>query len=98
MVASSKENNAYATLGGNIILTRELINSMSSENALSMVLAHEIAHIKHRDPIRSAGSQVFLYAMFSILGSVGDTNSFTSLTSVTGRYLFRAGQKSNADN
>lgn len=47
--------NAFATLGGNVIMFRGLLEKLPNENALSMVLAHEIAHIQHRDPIRSLG-------------------------------------------
>ncbi len=47
--------NAFATLGGNIIMHRGLIEKLPNENALAMVLAHEIAHIKHRDPIVALG-------------------------------------------
>ena len=47
--------NAYATLGGNIVLYRGLLEKLPDENAVAMVMAHEIAHIKHRDPIASVG-------------------------------------------
>lgn len=47
--------NAFATLGGNVYVLRGLIDAMDSENALAMVLAHEIAHILHRDPIVAMG-------------------------------------------
>lgn len=47
--------NAFATLGGHIVVTSELYRLMPSENALAMVLAHEIAHLKRRDPIAALG-------------------------------------------
>ncbi|MBZ2189737.1 M48 family metallopeptidase [Alcanivorax sp. JB21] len=43
--------NAFATLGGHVLITRGLLDSVTSENGLAMVLAHEIGHIQHRDPI-----------------------------------------------
>ena len=36
--------NAYATLGGHVVVHRGLIARVGSENALAAVLAHEIAH------------------------------------------------------
>lgn len=44
--------NAFATFGGNIVIFQGLLNVMQSEDELAMVLAHEIAHVKHRDVIK----------------------------------------------
>lgn len=43
--------NAFATLGGHVFFYRGLIEKLDSENALAMVMAHEIAHIQHRHPV-----------------------------------------------
>lgn len=61
--------NAFATLGGNVYIFRGLLDKMPNENALAMVMAHEIAHIKHRDPIRGAGRMVVLGLAMSMLSS-----------------------------
>ncbi|MGH8741519.1 MAG: M48 family metalloprotease, partial [Burkholderiales bacterium] len=47
--------NAFATLGGHIVLYQGLLEAMPDENALAMVIAHEIAHVRHRHPIASVG-------------------------------------------
>jgi len=47
--------NAFATLGGHIFVYRGLIARMPNENALAMVLAHEIAHAANRDIARNMG-------------------------------------------
>jgi len=47
--------NAFATLGGNLVFYRGLLETLPNENALSMLLAHEIAHVKLRHPIKSLG-------------------------------------------
>ena len=47
--------NAFATLGGHIFVTRGLLAILPDENSLAMVLAHEIAHVQHRDPIVALG-------------------------------------------
>ncbi len=43
--------NAFATLGGHVLMYKGLVDRLPSENALAMVLAHEIAHVKLRHPI-----------------------------------------------
>lgn len=50
--------NALAMLGGNIIVYRGLLERLASEDALAMVLAHEIAHAQLRHPIRAMGRGV----------------------------------------
>jgi predicted Zn-dependent protease len=52
--------NAYATLGGHIVILSGLMQVTPDENALAMVLAHEIAHVKHRDPIVALGRGVLI--------------------------------------
>lgn len=47
--------NAFATLGGHVVIYRGLLEKLPSENALAMVLGHELAHVKLRHPIASAG-------------------------------------------
>jgi len=66
--------NAYATLGGHVVFFKGLLEKVPNENALSMVMAHEIAHIKHRHPIRSLGkSMVIAIAVSMISSSIGDS-------------------------
>jgi predicted Zn-dependent protease len=42
------EENAFATLGGHVYITRGMLAQLSSETELAGVLAHEISHISHR--------------------------------------------------
>lgn len=65
--------NALATLGGNIVIFKGLLERMPSENALAMVMAHEIAHIKNRDPIVAAGRGVALTLAISSITGITDT-------------------------
>ncbi|PCI45552.1 MAG: hypothetical protein COB51_08710 [Moraxellaceae bacterium] len=61
--------NAFATLGGHIIVTSALLDKVSHENGLFMVLAHEVAHIKYRHPIQAVGRGVlFSIASSAIIG------------------------------
>jgi predicted Zn-dependent protease len=71
-----KEVNAFATLGGHIVIYEGLWRKIDSENTAAMLLGHEIAHVKHRDPIASAGgglvAAVILTALVGNSGFLGD--------------------------
>jgi len=62
--------NAFATLGGHVFVFRGLIESLPDENSLAMVLAHEIAHVKNRDPIVSVGRAVAIQIFLSGVADV----------------------------
>ena len=76
--------NAFATVGGNLLFYRGLLERMPHENALAMVLAHEIAHVLHRDPLAGLGGGVASAVALALLtGNAG--------TGVAGEVLGRAG-------
>jgi predicted Zn-dependent protease len=50
-VLNSKEINAFACPGGTIFITTGMINAVRNEDELASVLAHEVAHVNHRDGI-----------------------------------------------
>src|SRR5690606_11399619 len=65
--------NAFATLGGHIYIYRGLMQLLPNENALATVVAHEMAHIKHRHPIIAMGRGVVIgLFLASISGFSGD--------------------------
>ena len=76
--------NAFATLGGNIVFFRGLVGKMPSENALAMVLAHEIAHVKLRHPVTTLG-RGFAISIAVAMVSVGTGSD------IAGRTLGNAG-------
>lgn len=84
--SSSQVPNAFATLGGHITIHQGLIDSVHSENGLAMVLAHELAHVRQRDPLVSLGSGLVLSSsMALLLGSGSDSlvgRSSAALTSL----------------
>jgi len=98
--ADVDEINAYATFGGHVVINRGLLDKLPNENALAMVMAHEIAHIKHRHPIRSLGrAAVVIIALMAVAGLqgndvvgtiIGDTGALTLLS-------FSRVQESQAD-
>ena len=65
--------NAFATLGGHVIVTRGLYDRMPSENALAMVLAHEIGHVRARDPIAALGGNASLALLLALMGGDVET-------------------------
>ena len=64
--------NAFATLGGHIFLFRGFLEKLNNEDELSMVIAHEIAHVKYRHPILSLSHGVVVSVVLSLLGSSSD--------------------------
>ena len=65
--------NAFATLGGNVMVTSALLGEVESENGLAMVIAHEIAHIQLRHPLEAIGRGVLLQLALGMLVSGGDS-------------------------
>lgn len=61
-------------MGGNIFVADALIANVSSENALSMVIAHELGHIYYRHPIQQFASAASLQLAFTLI--FGSENSF----------------------
>jgi predicted Zn-dependent protease len=61
--------NAFATLGGHVVVYRGLLEKLPSENALAMVLSHELAHIKLRHPISTAGRALVFGVAVGVLSS-----------------------------
>jgi|TARA_B110000238_G_scaffold200397_1_gene250383 predicted Zn-dependent protease len=51
-LSSTSQANAFAASDGYIIITTGLSASVTSENGLAMVLAHEIGHHYERHPLR----------------------------------------------
>ncbi len=75
--------NAFATFGGHVMVFRGLMEKLPSENALVMLIGHEMAHVKLRHPLRAMGKGIVLGALFNmVLGQSSD--SLSSLMSNTG--------------
>lgn len=92
--------NAFATLGGHVVMFRGLLEKLPNENALAMVLAHEIAHVKHRHPVRSLGrGAVVALAVGALLGISGEslTESLLGNTALVSLLKFSRDQEEEAD-
>lgn len=88
--------NAFATLGGNIILFKGLLELLPNEDALSMLIAHEIAHIQHRDPIVSFVSSLSVQAGMAILIGNSDASVLGNAGLLTMLHFSRE-MEANAD-
>lgn len=71
-IIDGRELNAFATLGGHLFITRGMLEKVASENALVTVLAHEVAHIKYRDPVVALGRGVAVMTALGVLGGFDD--------------------------
>jgi beta-barrel assembly-enhancing protease len=81
--------NAYATVGGRIQVFRGLLHELHSEEALAALLAHEIAHVKHRHVAASLGRGLAVALLLSVVsadagaaaaqGALGSAAGFTML-------------------
>jgi len=68
--------NAFATLGGHVMVFRGLMEQLPSENALVMLIGHEIAHVKLRHPLRAMGKGIVLSTLFRmVMGQSSDSVS-----------------------
>ncbi len=75
--------NAFATLGGQVIMMSALLECLPSEEAVAAVLAHEIAHVVHRDPLQGASQGVLMgllsAAVFGNGAGVGAINQLLGM-------------------
>jgi len=81
--------NAMATLGGNVMVYRGLLEQLPDENTLVMLLGHEIGHVKLRHPIKAVGKGVVISLLLtavlgqsaeSVANVIADTSMLTMLS------------------
>jgi predicted Zn-dependent protease len=92
--------NAFATLGGYISIHRGLIELLPNENALAMVIAHEIAHIKHRDPVVALGRGIVVGLFLSALAGTSSDRYIGNVITKSGTLTvlsFNRKQEERAD-
>lgn len=76
--------NAFATLGGHVFFFRGLLQNIANENALAMVMAHEIAHVKHRHPIKSLGRAVITGTAIAVVSTAAGGSIIDDVLGETG--------------
>jgi len=92
--------NGMATLGGHIFIFRGLLEKLASENALVMLLAHEVAHVKLRHPVKALSKGVLISLMFAVVSgqSNSDVSGLLAGTSQLAFLGFSRYQEQDADN
>lgn len=66
--------NAFATLGGHIFLYRGLLDKLQHEDELSMLIGHEVSHIKNRHPILSLSHGLVVGTVMVLVNSSTGTS------------------------
>ncbi len=92
--------NAFATLGGQIVIHAGLADKLTNENALAMVLAHEIAHVKLRHPIVAMSRGVTVSIALGTMFGLTDNDSAAQLVQwmgITTTLSFSRAQEHAAD-
>lgn len=90
--------NAVAVMGGEVYVFDGLINMARSENALAFVLAHEIAHLKHRHGLRGVGrSGVMSSAILMLFGTSGDVSTVAQQSTIINGLKYSRDMETQAD-
>ena len=76
--------NAFATLGGHIVLYRGLLEKLKHEDELAMVIAHEIAHVKYRHPILSVSHGFAVGIVLTAITGASGNSTVNDLLGQTG--------------
>lgn len=76
--------NAFATLGGHIVLYRGLLEKLKHEDELAMVIAHEIAHVKYRHPILSVSHGFVVGIVLTAITGASGNSTVNDLLGQTG--------------
>jgi Zn-dependent protease with chaperone function len=63
-----KDPNAFALPGGCVGVTKGLLDLVTGDVGLAMVLAHELGHQQHRDSLRQMGRSLALSTILTIAG------------------------------
>jgi Zn-dependent protease with chaperone function len=71
--------NAYATLGGRIRVFHGLLRRLDSEEALAALLAHEIAHVKHRHVAAGMGHALAVSLLLTVVSPEGGAQAAQAL-------------------
>ena len=94
----SKEINAYVSIDGTIHFTEGLLNEMKDQEALTFVLAHELAHYAHRDHLKSMGRELIAGAVLTVLsGGQGNSSNVVSSVSEATGLTYSQNQEKMAD-
>ncbi|MGC1305643.1 MAG: M48 family metallopeptidase [Phormidesmis sp.] len=67
-ILETEVENAMVSAGSYLFVTDGLLAAVDSENELAFVLAHELGHLHHRDPLKALGRSLVWVTMSSLIG------------------------------
>jgi Zn-dependent protease with chaperone function len=88
-VDDSEWVNAYATVGGRIVIHRGLLRRLRDESELAALLAHEMAHVQHRHVVASIGRGLAISLVLSAISADAGGRAAGVLLDQTGGLLVR---------
>lgn len=88
-VNDSDELNAYATVGGRIVIHRGLLRRLQGEHELAALLAHEMAHVQHRHVAASLGRGLAIGLVLSVVSADAGGQAAAILLEQTGGLMLR---------
>lgn len=77
-LADDDEINAYAMIGGVIVITKKLFDIVDSDAQLAFVIGHEIGHFKNRHHLQSLGQNLAFSLMVSLISGYSFINDFSA--------------------
>jgi predicted Zn-dependent protease len=91
LVLDTEEINALSAPGGFIFVTRGLVERSKSEDDLACVLAHEVAHVSHKDGLKTIQASRLTTAFTVLATEAGKNLAPAELAQLTEAYEGAAG-------
>ncbi|MBN2284614.1 MAG: M48 family metalloprotease [Deltaproteobacteria bacterium] len=82
-VLATEEVNALSCPGGIIFISRGMLNRASNEEELASILAHEIAHVNHRDGVKAIKSSRWAEVVAALGTNIAGRYGPQNLTNLT---------------
>ena len=95
-ILSMPQENAMVTAGSYLFVTDGLLAAVESENELAFVLAHELGHLHHRDPLKAMGRSLVVVTLSSLLGVGQSTSALPGVINLA-ELSYGRGQETAAD-
>ena len=74
--------NAFATLGGRVTVTPELLDVLKTEEGLAFIIAHELAHHEHRHVLKTNTKNLAVGLVFLTIGATAGEGLISSSTTL----------------
>ncbi len=95
-ILDGEVENAMVTAGSYLFVTDGLLQSVKTENELAFVLAHELGHLHHRDPLKALGRSLIWSTLNSLLG-IGDRSAVVATAANLASLSYGRSQETAAD-